>query len=92
MRTAAKRKTWEPKWLDSINLRSLIVDRNHLQARYLIAEIWDNEEDVLIGRGIIPLRDACGDAPVHFRARISSDDETKGYLAGYLHVQWADQE
>jgi len=49
MRTAAKRKTWEPKWLDTINLKSLIIDPNHLQARYLIAEIWDNEEDNLIG-------------------------------------------
>ncbi|EGC35188.1 hypothetical protein DICPUDRAFT_97975 [Dictyostelium purpureum] len=77
-----------PMWTDTMELKSFIDDKEYLKTQFIqVALVGKELMDIsLIGKGIIPLKDACGDRPHHFRIQLTLEDEFSCFLTGDIQV------
>ena len=69
-------KTTRAEWPEPVVLEPFLSWRPFLMRQHLVLEMWDHNsfrDDVCLGRGIVPLRDACGAVPVPFICQLSRD-------------------
>ncbi|KYR03090.1 hypothetical protein DLAC_00582 [Tieghemostelium lacteum] len=77
-----------PIWNDKIELRSFIDDKEYLKTQYIQVAIFNRElmDQSVIGKGSIPLLQACGEKSHHFKIPLTLQDEFSCYLHGEIQV------
>ncbi|GAM19378.1 hypothetical protein SAMD00019534_025530 [Acytostelium subglobosum LB1] len=86
-RTSSVRSTL-PVWSESIELRSFIDDKEYLKTQYIQVALVSKElmEYTLVGKGAIPLSNACGSDPTPFKVNLYLEDELACQLQGEVQV------
>lgn len=82
-------QTLNPEWHELLVLKPIFDNHSMLEKRHLTIEVHDQEEGVVIGVGVIPLRDAflqIGDM-VEFKTIITAFEEPRGYITGKISVR-----
>ncbi|GAM18930.1 hypothetical protein SAMD00019534_021050 [Acytostelium subglobosum LB1] len=75
-------------WNEKVELRSFIDDKEYLKTQFIQVALVSRDmlEHTLIGKGVIPLRDACGNGPSEFRISLCFEDEFACTLQGEIQV------
>jgi len=88
VRTAVKRKTWNPAWSEVLMLKP-IGSPSYLYKKHIMLEIKDAEEGYLLGVGVVGLRSVFEHANtvMEFSSRLSIFDETRGTVKGKISLR-----